>query len=203
MGAGGRRHCSWPRRSRVSRRRHHRRGREGAAAGAGWKPGGRVGPAVGAGAARGGGGAGGKWGFSLSAVLKGAARDAAVGARPGLRVGGTLKRRRPAAVGGRHGGGSRFAFKLCLRSSSCALVPPSCLFHFPLPETAAASARARAARGLVGKGRARAAGVAPRGHPRAAGEAVGPAEAPSWSSTRRGSGAEVSRGRMPSLEFPA
>ena len=43
--AGGhrRRHCSWPRRSRVPRR-HHRRGREGAAAGAGWKPGGRVGP---------------------------------------------------------------------------------------------------------------------------------------------------------------
>lgn len=69
--------------------------------------------------------------------------------------------------GVRHGGGSRFVFKLCLRSSSRAPVPPSCLFHFPLPETVAASARARAARGLMGKGLAGAAGVAPRGRPRA------------------------------------
>lgn len=65
--------------------------------------------------------------------------------------------------GGRHGGGSRFVFKLCLGSSSRAPVPPSCLFHFPLPETVAASARARAARGLMGKGLAGAAGVAPGG----------------------------------------
>lgn len=50
--------------------------------------------------------AGGEQGFSLSlsAVLKGAARDAAVGARPGLRGETTLRRRRPEAVGQRHGG---------------------------------------------------------------------------------------------------
>lgn len=63
--------------------------------------------------------------------------------------------------------GAGLFLKLCLGSPSCAQVPPSCLFHFPLPETAAASARARPARGLVGKGLAGAAGVAPRGHSRA------------------------------------
>lgn len=73
-----------------------------------------------------------------------------MGARPGLQ--GDPEVAATGSCGERHGGGSRFVFKLCLRSSSRAPVPLSCLFHFPLPETVAASARARAARRLMGKG---------------------------------------------------
>lgn len=49
--------------------------------------------------------------------------------------------------GGRRG---RFIFKFCLHSLSRALVPPSCLFHFPLPETAVAAAPARRGAGACG-----------------------------------------------------
>lgn len=131
--------------------------------------GGWVCPAAGAGAARGEGGrgegreegVGGRGGegeswdslsLTLSfSFLKGAARDDGVGAR--AQTGPSRARAREggaAAANGLGGWRGRFIFKFCLHSLSRALVPPSCLFHFPLPERAVAAAQAR--RGAVACG---------------------------------------------------
>lgn len=118
---------------------------------------------------------GGELGFSLTlsfSFLKGAARDDGVGVRTHTGTSRARARRGGAAAangcGGRRG---RFIFKFCLHSLARALVPPTCLFHFPLPETAVAAARAQKRGGLwVAGARVEAwPGVGPPGHPRAGG----------------------------------
>lgn len=172
-GAGGRRHCSWQRCSLVfrcrprSRRRHHRPGRERrrcrcrrkAWAGGSVplrepEPPGERGEGREEGVGR-RGGEGESWdslSLTLSfSFLKGAARDDGVGAR--ARTGTSRTRARgggAAAANGRGGRRGRFIFKFCLHSLSRALVPPSCLFHFPLPETAVAGAPAPRGAGTCG-----------------------------------------------------